>query len=150
MNKLFFIGLFFLLINGCSYEPIFLKKKVDFKFNGIDTEGDDKINTIIKNNLLIRANGKEVYDVYISTKKDKDSISLNEKGDTKSFNIKINVDYRILKNENLIFKNKIIKQTTYNNITDKFELSKIEENILKSLSNTISNEIIMSITMLDQ
>ena len=28
-------------------------------------------------------------------------------------------------------KNKIIKQSTYNNINDKFELSKYEENILK-------------------
>jgi len=48
MNKIFrilFVLVFF--ISGCSYEPIFISKKYDFKFEEIISEGD--INIIVEN-----------------------------------------------------------------------------------------------------
>ena len=43
---------------------------------------------------------------------------------------------------------KILKQSTYNNINDKFELLKYEENIIKNLSRKIADDILISITSL--
>ena len=37
---------------------------------------------------------------------------------------------------------------SYNNIKDKFELSKYEENILKNISDNISDEILLTINKL--
>ena len=37
---------------------------------------------------------------------------------------------------------------SYNNIKDKFELSKYEENILKNISDNISDEILLNINKL--
>ena len=36
-----------------------------------------------------------------------------------------------------IFKNQFVKYVTYNNINDKFELSKYEENVIENLSENI-------------
>ena len=40
------------------------------------------------------------------------------------------------------------KKISYNNIKDKFELSKYEENILKNISDNISDEILLTINKL--
>ena len=37
---------------------------------------------------------------------------------------------------------------SYNNIKDKFELSKYEENILKNISDNLSDEILLTINKL--
>ena len=46
--------------------------------------------------------------------------------------------------------NKILKTATYNNINDKFELLKYEENIVKNLSESIANDILTSTTILEK
>ena len=52
-------------------------------------------------------------------------------------------------NGNKILKDIIIKTTTYNNISDKFELYKYEDNLIKNLSLNISNEILNEIKSLN-
>ena len=52
-------------------------------------------------------------------------------------------------NEKTILGNEIKKQITYNNINDKFELLEYEKNIIKTLSESISSEIVVSITTLN-
>ena len=150
MNKILYVIIIFMSLVGCKYEPIFLSKKSNFKFNNIIMQGDVKINKIIKNNLLNRSKGKKIYDIHLTTSRDKESISLNEKGDATSYKLKIFTDYKIIENNEIVFKNNFTKQTTYNNITDKFELSKNEENIIENLSKIISSEIIMSVVTINK
>ncbi len=150
MNKILYVIIIFMSLVGCKYEPIFLSKKSNFKFNNIIMQGDEKINKIIKNNLLNRSKGNKIYDIHLTTSRDKESISLNEKGDATSYKLKIFTDYKIIENNEIVFKNNFTKQTTYNNITDKFELSKNEENIIENLSKIISSEIIMSVVTINK
>ena len=151
MNKIFrilFVLVFF--ISGCSYEPIFISKKYDFKFEEIISEGDININKIIKKNLLERSSEiSEInYILSIISKKEKEIISSNTKGDPEVYKLKVNLKYYLYLNDKLIIENQIFKQTNYNNINDKFELSKYEDNILKNLSESISSELLVSITTL--
>ena len=150
MNKILYVIIIVISLVGCKYEPIFLSKKSNFKFNNIIMQGDVKINNIIKNNLLNRSKGNKIYDIQLTTSRDKETISLNEKGDATSYKLKIYTDYKIIENDELVFKNNFTKQTTYNNITDKFELSKNEENIIENLSKIISSEIIMSVVTINK
>ena len=150
MNKILYVIIIFISLVGCKYEPIFLSKKSNFKFNNIIMQGDVKINNIIKNNLLNRSKGNKIYDIQLTTSRDKETISLNEKGDATSYKLKIYTDYKIIENDELVFKNNFTKQTTYNNITDKFELSKNEENIIENLSHIISSEIIMTVMTINK
>lgn len=151
MNKIFrilFVLVFF--ISGCSYEPIFMSKKYDFKFEEIISEGDINVNKIIKKNLLERSSEiSEInYILNIISKREKEVISSNTKGDPLVYKLKVNLKYYLYLNDKLIIENEIVKQTNYNNSNDKFELSKYEDNILKNLSESISSELLASITTL--
>tara|TARA_B100000242_G_scaffold277675_1_gene234576 strand:+ start:267 stop:719 length:453 start_codon:yes stop_codon:yes gene_type:complete len=145
MRKFVILVATVLILNGCSYEPIFSNKKYDFQFNEIEAQGDYEINSIIKNNLKTQSSSSNYFDINFNTRKSKDIISLNTSGDPAIFKIKINVDFEIRQNQSVFLSNNLTREVTYNNIDDKFELLKYERNIIKSISDNISNEILMSV-----
>ena len=147
MKKIFVLSLFLILFYSCSYEPILSKKKNDFQFINISINGDDKINEVIKNDLL-KSDGPKKYNINLETIKTKEIISSNEKGDPVVFRLKIDTLFIITEKNQIVLKRSINKNASYNNINDKFELSQYEENITKNLANSISNEIFMSMTNL--
>ena len=151
MNKILLLCIALLIISGCSYKPIFTNKKNDFKFENISSDNKSKINVIIKKNLLEKDDNSSNnnYDLNFSTKDEKEIVSSNENGDPTIFKIKITTNYSVSQNDKIIFTNKIVEQVNYNNIDDKFELLKYEENILNNLLKNISLEILMSITNLN-
>ena len=150
MNKILLLCIALLIISGCSYKPIFTNKKNDFKFENISSDNKSKINVIIKKNLLEKDDNSSNnnYDLNFSTKDEKEIVSSNENGDPTIFKIKITTNYSVSQNDKIIFTNKIVEQVNYNNIDDKFELLKYEENILNNLLKNISLEILMAITNL--
>ena len=145
MRKFVILVATVLILNGCSYEPIFSNKKYDFQFNEIEAQGDYEINSIIKNNLKTQSSSSNYFDINFNTRKSKDIISLNTSGDPAIFKIKINVEFEIRQNQSVFLSNNLTREVTYNNIDDKFELLKYERNIIKSISDNISNEILMSV-----
>ena len=145
MRKFVILVATVLILNGCSYEPIFSNKKYDFQFNEIEAQGDNEINNIIKNNLKTQSSSSNYFDINFNTRKSKDIVSLNTSGDPAIFKIKINVDFEIRQNQSVFLSNNLTREVTYNNIDDKFELLKYERNIIKSISDNISNEILMSV-----
>ena len=151
MNKILLVFIVFFIISGCSYKPILTGKKNDFKLENISSDTESKINLIIKKNLLDRSGNSDnkKYDLNFSTKDEKEIVSSNENGDPTIFKIKIIINYSLSQNNKTIFTNKIVKQVNYNNINDKFELLKYEENILNSLLKNISQEILTTITNLN-
>ena len=151
MNKFLFVFITLFIISGCSYKPILTSKKNDFTLENISSDTESKINVTIKKNLLDRSGNSEnnKYDLNFSTEDEKEIVSSNENGDPTIFKIKIIVNYSLSQDDNIIFKNKIIKQVNYNNINDKFELLEYEKNILNNLLKNISLEILMSITNLN-
>ena len=150
MNRIFIILIFILLAHSCKYEPILINKKFDYKFDDITYEGDEQINVIIKNDIIKKGNGSKKYDIKYVTAKDKKVFSSNEKGDPTIYSLKITTSYIILEDGVNILQNNIEKRVTYNNLNDKFELSKYERNIIENLSLNISSEILMSVTSLDK
>ena len=150
MNRIFIILIFILLAHSCKYEPILINKKFDYKFDDITYEGDEQINVIIKNDMIKKGNGSKKYDIKYVTAKDKKVFSSNEKGDPTIYSLKITTSYIILEDGVNILQNNIEKRVTYNNLNDKFELSKYERNIIENLSLNISSEILMSVTSLDK
>ena len=135
MSKIVNILLFIFLIVGCSYEPILLNKNLSFKFVNIITNGDKDFNKILKEKLTDKNDGDKGYNIFITTKRDKEILSSDTKGDPKIFKIKFDVEFKIEDGEKFIF----------NNMNDKFELLKLEENIINTIAQKISNEISMSV-----
>ena len=144
MNKFFLLLIILTISYGCSYEPMLATKNFDFKFEKIIYQGDPKINDIIKNDLTRKSNGNKIYSINFTTKKYREILSSNEKGDPTKFRLKIETSYFLTQKDEIIFENKILRQVIYNNISDKFELSQYEDNITKNLSHNISSEILMN------
>ena len=136
---------FFLFLIGCSYEPILLNKNPNFQFVEITTKGDKKVNEFIKKNLSEQNREGTKYNILINSKKEKEIISSDSKGDPKVFKIKVNVIYDVVQNEEIIISNNSLEEITYNNIKDKLELLKVEENILKTIAAKVANQISISI-----
>lgn len=148
MNKVIRLILFAFFLTGCGYEPILVNKNYDFFFSEINSDGDIKINENVSEILSEKTNfgkGKELK-LYFFSKRDKQNISSNRQGDATIFKINIIINYTLIQDDEIILKNKISKQSTYNNINDKFELLRYEENIIKNLSEKSADEILMSIT----
>ncbi len=141
------LSLFFLfLFSGCAYEPILKNKNYQFSVNLDKIIGDEKVNSIIVKNFNNLISKKQIYDLTISSTKEKNIISKDSKGDPSIFEIIINVDYTVKKDEKTLIANKLNRKSTYNNISDKFELDNYEKNIVKNLSTSISDKIINSIS----
>ena len=77
---------------------------------------------------------------------EKNIISKDSKGDPSIFELLINVNYNVKEDGKTIIENEISRRTTYNNITDKFELENYEKTIINNLSINISDKIIFSIS----
>ena len=156
MNKIFLrvtiIALIF-FTTSCSYKPIFSEQKYNFQIENISYTGDKEINKIIKRKLSMikksENNEKKKFDIIIESKKNKNIISNDSKGDPLKFEINVFVLYRILDNGNLILKREIEKRNVYNNKTDKFELEQNEKTIIENLSDNISQNLISSIINLN-
>ena len=145
MNKFLLLIVSIFILSACSYEPILLKKNYDFEFNEIEFSGDKTVNEIIKNRISRVSSGNKKYNIYYNSKIEKSVVSSNEKGDPTIFNLNIDLEYKITDKDKVIIKNKISKQSTYNDIKDKFELSNYEINSIKSLAKKIGDEIMMSL-----
>ena len=146
------IKLFFALfvLSGCAYEPVLIKKNYNFYFTEMESEGQKEINKVIKQTFTENTKKESVnnYQIFFSSKLSKDIVASNKKGDPTIYKINISLNYK-LKNDNaIIFENEILKQVTFNNIDDKFELLKYEENIVENLSKRFAEDILVSVATL--
>ena len=148
MNRIInYILLFFLLLlSSCAYKPVLINKNYSFSINIIKADGNQKINSKIFDNLNYLKGKKIKYDLTLSSNKEKNILSKDSKGDPSIFELIINVNYSVKKDEKIMIVNKIKRKTTYNNITDKFELESYEKTIIDNLSKNISDKIIFSIS----
>ena len=103
-----------------------------------------KIQDVIRN----KSKGSYSYDIKINSKKEKTIVSHDKKGDPLIFELLISVKYEIIDNNKSIHKNTIEKKITYNNISDKFELTGYEKDIVDGFAKNIADEMILSISNL--
>ena len=148
MIKFIQIFLIATVLSGCSYEPILLKKNYNISFNNITSDGEKNVNEIIINKLSKKENinNEKNYDIYFTTRKIRETVSSNRKGDPKIYRIKIKLTYNLIENNKIILKNEILKQATYNNKDDKLELLKYEENLIRNLSEKLAEDVLISVT----
>tara|TARA_B100000965_G_C19330050_1_gene642596 strand:- start:63 stop:521 length:459 start_codon:yes stop_codon:yes gene_type:complete len=152
MNKIthyIFILLLFFLSN-CGYKAILNNQNYQFSIKVDTINGDQKINSQIINNFeKLRENEKKYY-LSLSSNKEKKIISKDSKGDPSIFELIVNVNYIVKKEGETLINNKINKKTTYNNITDKFELENYESTIVDNLVSEITDNIILSISNISE
>ena len=145
MKKIFFILLFF--ISSCGYQPLYQNKDLEnFKFRKITLTGDNYINKRVTDTISIQENNeaKNKKELFISSSSEIQETSKNSKGQVESFRIIITVNLKIINKTNQDTQSKnFIKEFTYNNKQNKFELIEYQNSIKDDLIDKIINEIII-------
>jgi len=152
MNKIsnYILILSLLLLTNCGYQAVLNNQNYQFSINVNKINGDQKINSLIINSFKQLKENEKKYNLSLTSNKEKLIISKDSKGDPSIFEIKINVNYIVNKDGEILISNKINKKTTYNNITDKFELENYEKNIINNLVSEISDNIKLSISKVSE
>ena len=147
MSKFLFRLIILLFVFSCSYQPIFSNKEYNFSFENMYFNGEENIIKILRKELS-KSDSQKKYDILIFAEKKREILSSDNKGDPITFKLTISVKFEIMNDGEKILIDKINKQTSYNNIKDKFELSKVEENITTTLTKKISEELLISVSNL--
>ena len=144
--KIIFI-LSFLLITNCGFKPILIKSNYDFSINIKNSLGSDRVNRQITGSLE-NLNGSTNYQVSLISNEQKNTISKDSKGDPSILEIILNLNYKVEKGNEILIDKNLVQRSTYNNISDKFELSKSEEILVQNLTENFIQEIVSSISSL--
>ena len=131
-----------LFLVSCGFQSIYVSDKSDFSFNKSDALGEIKISKDIISNLsgLKKVDGK--YELIIETIFKKNVSSKNKKGDPEVFDMSIDVNV-MLKKDNDILKNSFREKLSYNNLKSKFELKQQENNLKTNLVQEITQDILI-------
>ena len=152
-NKIILLFVIFTFISSCGYTPVLTKKDYSFSINNIEKNGNKQINTFISRKLDTSPRKSEVkkieYDLVLNSKLDKNTVSKDSKGDPSIFEMEILVEVEIKNSErNINTKRKFNKKISYNNKTDKFELSSYENTLIQNISENIAFRILSSLSNL--
>ena len=143
-----FILLFFL--NGCGFKPILLGTDYDFSIKVEKSLGNKDINSKIENKLKSLNGIKKSFKINLNSNETKNILSKDSKGDPTILEIVINLSYVITENSKVLTSRTLTQRSTYNNIPDKFELSKSEEILKENLVENLVSDIINSASNLIQ
>ena len=129
-----------LFLVSCGFQSIYVSDKPDFSFNKSNALGEIKISKDIIRNLDSLKKDEGEYELIIETIFKKDISSKNKKGDPEVFDMSLDVNVT-LKKDNNILTNRFREKLSYNNLKSKFELKQYENNLKSNLVQEITQDI---------
>ncbi len=146
MKKVFNIIfiILFLSTTGCGFTPILIKSNYSFSYIIEKSTGSERVNSNINERLKTLKGSEKTYSITLNSKETKNILSKDSKGDPSILEIVINLNYIIKDNRKIIVTKNLTQRSTYNNISDKFELEKSENILVKNLTRDLAQEIISS------
>ena len=146
-----FILLFLLLLTSCGYEAIHSKKNsanYNFSVSELNFVGERTINLKIKEKLNSFTQNKKDknFILRISSTSGKVILAKNSAGDATSFKNTISINVEVLMNNKFKSNFVILESFNYNNISNKFNLKKYEEEIKNNLAETASEKLIFKLS----
>ena len=141
-----FILLFFLI--GCGFKPILSGSDYNFLIQVDNMSGDGQINSKIESKLKVLDGTKRLFKLSLNSIENKNILSKDSKGDPKILELVINLNYKLSENGEMLINRDITQRSSYNNISDKFELSKLEDILTDNLVENLVSDIINSATNL--
>ena len=143
-----FLLFFLILLNSCSYKPLFYDEKIIFDISEIKIEGDKKLNNKIERNLqkkVSNSNSNKIFKLKIITNKERKITSKDSSGNPESFRLTI-ITKLIVEDDKKNVKNfSYNKSQEYVSRDNKFDLKNYEKKIEDNLIIQISNEIILAL-----
>ena len=151
MFKKKIILILLLLLPSCGYEAIYSKKNSSnyvFSISDLSFVGDRTVNLKIKeklNNYTQNEKDKN-FILKISSTSEKITLAKNTAGDSTSFKNLVSINVEVLMNNKFKSNFIILESFNYNNISNKFDLKKYEEEIKNNLAETASDKLIFKLS----
>ena len=148
MRKIIII--IFCFFTGCGYQPLYTgKNDNNFSFKEINLNGDKIINRKVLNLLPFKIDNKlsSNDELLIESKKTITETSKNSKGQTTTFKTTVELKLTIESKNIKIKERTFIKDFSYNNMDNKFDLAEKQREIEDNLINQIVEEIVMFINI---
>ena len=145
------ILLLLLLLSSCGYEAIHSKKNsvnYIFSVSELSFVGEKTVNQKIKQKLNNYTQNKKDRDfiLRISSTSEKIILAKNITGDATSFKNKVSINIKVLMNNKLENNFIITESFNYNNISNKFNLKKYEEEIKNNLAEAATDKLIFKLS----
>ena len=152
-NKIIFLSVILIFFTSCGYTPVLTKKDYLFSIKNIKKNGNNQINSFISRKLDSSSSKDDVkkiqYDLILNSSLTKNTISKDAKGDPAIFEMEILVEVEIKNSEkNIDTQRKFNKKISYNNKTDKFELSTYENTLIQNISENVADRILSALSNL--
>ena len=144
------LSLFVLLlfVNGCGFKPILVGSDYNFLIQIDSMTVDSQINSKIENKLKVLNGTKKLFNLSLNSREIKNVLSKDSKGDPNILELIINLNYKLSTNGKILVNKSLTQRSSYNNISDKFELSKSEDILKDNLVENLVSDIINSATNL--
>jgi hypothetical protein len=148
-KKIILILLF--LLSSCGYEAIHSKKNFinySFSVSELSFIGDRTVNLKIKEKINNYTQSKKDKDfiLRISSTSEKTILAKNTAGDATSFKNTISINVEVLMSNKIKSNFIILESFNYNNISNKFNLKKYEEEIKNNLAETATDKLIFKLS----
>ena len=137
-----FILLFFL--NGCGFKPILTESDYNFLIRIDSMSGNGELNSKIENKLKVLDGTKKLFNLSLNSRENKNVLSKDAKGDPNILELVINLNYILSTNGKILVNKSLTQRSSYNNISDKFELRKSEDILKDNLVENLVSDIINS------
>ncbi len=141
-----FVLLFFL--NGCGFKPILAGSDYNFLIKIDSMSGNGEINSKIESKLKVLDGTKKLFNLSLNSSETKNVLSKDSKGDPSILELVINLNYKLSTDGKILVNKSLTQRSSYNNISDKFELSKSEDILKDNLVENLVSDIINSATNL--
>jgi len=148
MKKILLIFVF--LLTNCNYQPIYINKSLNnVEFSKITINGDTDINRKIINSLSLKENEFDdtLNNLLIESSYNIQETSKNSKGQVESFRSQIIVNLIINNKKETILNKNFIKDFSYANKENKYELVQYQNEVKNNLINKIIEDIILFVNL---
>ena len=151
MHKRKIILFFLFLLSSCGYEAIYSKKNsvnYIFSVSELSFVGEKIVNQKIKQKLNNYTQNKKDKDfiLRISSTSERIILAKNITGDATSFKNTISINIKVLMNNKFKTNFIITESFNYNNISNKFNLKKYEEEIKNNLAEAATDKLIFKLS----
>ena len=150
LKKTFFIILFLNLLNHCDYKPVYSdKNKINYKIVITSFSGDKDINNLIATNLkkTSKKGSDKIINIVFDTKYTKNVLAKNSAGSITDYQTDVVTTF-VIENENNSESFSVNEKFNFKKMADKYEEKNYERNIKKNLANSISQKLILRLSVI--
>ena len=141
--------LLFSSLSNCDYKPVYSNQnKVDYRIVIKSFTGDKDINNLISETLKrnSKENSNKIINISLDTKYSKNTLARNNAGTITDYQANVISKFTIEK-ENNSENFTVVEKFNFQKMTDKYEEKNYERTIKKNLANSISQKLILRISV---